>query len=156
MKELEASSPRHRSLPKEVRVLLVATLVVAALIPAVPDAVSVETVTFSALFVALTGAALARAIAGTRQPLAPSGLALMAFFGSLLFSFVVGSSNGVPTANWIRGAVPFLFLSTLYLFRGPIANEEVELVLVWLFISCCAWILKILLLHLGEFISGDA
>ena len=152
----EGSTVRSRGLRPEVRALLMATVLTAALMPAVPDEVVPSTVLFTAAFVLLAAVSLTQRVAerGTWLP-TPAVLFLGGFFVSIALSYSVAASNGVAAATWMRGAAPFAFLSVL-LFLPVLSPSDVRLVFGALYVSCCLWAIKVLAMNLPEFIAGEA
>ncbi|TMB31929.1 MAG: O-antigen ligase family protein [Deltaproteobacteria bacterium] len=121
--------------------------------PFVPDEISVATVSFvglSALWAAVAIAVRLRRPRGSRPH---TWIPLSVLYGSVLLSGPIALANGVPFAEWFRGAVPFVFLATYFLFPVLTPDDGV-FVLRSIVLAVICWLLKALATALPDFISG--
>jgi O-antigen ligase len=114
----------------------------AAVMPVIPDRLTVRTVLFSLCFGAFGVSWLLRLVEGeARLRLTPAAWALAAFFALALLSYPVGRAHGVTTTEWLRGAIPFVFLGVFLMLPGLKAADRGPLINT-LHLACLAWAVK--------------
>lgn len=140
------------------RFVFVVFMVLAALMPFVPDQLSPLTVSFSFFFGLLAFLWMGKVALQRKYSLGIPSIALFCFFLSILLSAPIALANGVSFAAWARGAVPFIFLS-MYFFIAPIRREkDAFFILNTLHLASIVWLIKILIIVIagaGKIISGE-
>lgn len=126
------------------RVLLRASIICSALMSYVPDSVSffnVSFVGFCGLFFLVSLPVLSARLLQQR-----AASALLFFFALFAFNFPVALSEETGVGEWVRGAIPFVFLS-VHLGLVPVdMRKDGEFILNTLHLAAIAWAVKILIL----------
>jgi len=126
-------------LSRDVRLALLATTLAAAVLPAVPDSLSLPAVVFVCCYVWLCLACVRLQIR-LRDPPSPAGLPLTLFFLSALASLLIASGNGVTFSEWVRAIIPFAFLGAYYLFPSRLSQQDAQFALASIHFSANAWL----------------
>jgi hypothetical protein len=142
-------------LSRRVRVLYFTMMLAAGVMPLVPDEISFFSVFFVVAFAAWCLDALRSRMRGKKPKSRATAIALSVFFASILLSFPIALSNGVPPGEWVRGALPFCFL-LVYLLFPALGAKDGQFVLGTLVFTVLCWLVKNLARSLGEFAAGGA
>lgn len=151
---LKVPSVFHRSDARSVglsitqRALFFLVIVQSALLPLVPDEWNIQSIGFAATFAMLWIVSLGNATIATTARWA--GIALGMFFISVFFSYPIAVTNGIPSAEWLRGCVPFSFLSTFFVLGTAKGEEDSLFILDSLQIAALCWAVKILVVSAGD------
>jgi hypothetical protein len=145
-----AAGPRRRRACRPfaptLRLALQATMLTAAVMPFVPDEISVFSVCFTLSAIMLLIFGLVRRLQLGWQVADSSAAALVVF---LLLAFASGGTrldHNVTTAQWTRAVIPFLFLGA-YLLLAPIRCEtDARRLVNLLHLSAVVWAVKILII----------
>lgn len=148
-------APAHRLRPEQKHLLRI-TIILSALMSYVPDEIHWTSVAFSLAFGLLF---LCNVLAPSPGLLrAPTAKYLLLFFAAVAVSFPNAMVNGVSPSAWLRGAIPFVFLST-HFFAGPVDDRvDARYLIDTLQIAAAVWAAKILLIaapELGHVASGS-
>jgi hypothetical protein len=134
------------------RLILVLFFVSVGLLPSVPILFSAPAIFFLAMLLIL-GVAV---IYENDFKVKFDGMTLLIFFFLFLLlpiNFLVGLSNGVSAGDIGRGVVPFLFLSTYFVFNQlPDAYKDQLLIYFWL--AAGIWASSIIVFNLPEFLAS--
>jgi hypothetical protein len=118
------------------------SLLLAAILPVIPDQLSLRTALFSLSFGALGVCwALGMARGGRRPRPSPAAWALAGFLLWALASFAVGLSRGVTPSDWLRGAIPFVFLGLFFVLTSLPITDRAPLINA-VHLACLAWAAK--------------
>lgn len=144
-------------LDSALRKTFVVMMVLAALLPFVPDLLSPLSVFFSLSFGIIIFLRLGKAALSHRFEVGTPGIALFFFCLSILLSGPVALANNVAFSEWLRGLIPFLFLST-YFALAPIRTEnDARFVLNTLHLAAVVWLIKIMaivFINFDQILSG--
>lgn len=144
-------------LDSALRYIYVVNMVLAALMPFVPDRLSPLTIGFSLSFGMLLFLWLRKMTSSRKFSLNRPGITLICFYLSVLLSAPVALANDISWGAWSRGAVPFIFLS-VYFFITPITTERnAAFILNTLHLAAVFWLVKIMViafLAIEQILSG--
>ena len=141
------------ALPRGFRFLFAGTLVASALMPFVPDEISVETISFVVLLALWSALALSMRLRAPKQPRRFASVALAVLYVSILASLPIALGNGILFSEWLRGVVPFVFLASYALFP-LLTPDDCAFILRSVLLAAVCWLLKSLATALPEFLSG--
>lgn len=145
------------NLDSALRNIFVVMMVLAALLPFVPDPLSPLSVSFSISFGLFVFLGMGKAALSHRFEVGTPEIALFFFSLSILLSGPVALANNVSFSAWLRGLIPFLFLS-VYFAIAPIRTEkDARFVLNTLHLAAVVWLVKIMVIvffHIDQIFSG--
>jgi len=140
------------------RYLFMFCMMIAAIMPFVPDELSLLTVVFSLSFGLLVFLGMGKRALLSEQRIGTSGRGLILFYGTIFLSSLIGYSNGVNGEMWLRAVIPFTFLS-IYFFIEPIKTEDdASFILNILHLAAVVWLAKIIIIAIagiGQIFSGE-
>lgn len=121
-------------------------LILSALMPFVPDKISVSTVAFSAAFLVfwLWGFVI-HALSTRRFVLPAESRWLFGFLAVVGLSAIVAHLYGTNLSMWFRGAIPFFFLTSLILLAPRLTLAGGLSLLRGLHIAAIVWSVKVLI-----------
>ncbi len=130
------------------RTLFFLVIIQSALLPLVPDELTIQSagfaVTFAVLWIVSLGSAT---IASTGRW---AGIALGLFLVSVFVSYPTAVGNGIPSFEWLRACIPFLFLSAYFVLGTAKGEADSLFILDCLQIGALFWAAKILFLSAGN------
>jgi len=147
--------PPAAHLPRQFRFFFAAALIAAAFMPFVPDQVTLQTVSFVLFFMAWCVVALPVRLRASRPPRQHAWIGLLLFYCSVAVSLPIAFGHGAPFAEWVRAAVPFVFLATYFLFP-TLAADDRAFILRSTMVAVICWLIKALAGSLAEFLRGGA
>jgi len=144
---------------KSLPTLATLTLVLAALMPFVPDELTLTTASFSAAFVLLFAFWVVAIVKDGLRIYAPASAKwLVGFQFSVLSSALVAALYGTPWTAWFRGAVPFLFLLAFFPFVD-VAKREPQSLINAVHIASVLWLAKVAVMSgagIAAVLAGEA
>ena len=120
-------------------VLFLLTLLLGALMPGVPEPTDPRAIAFGAASGLLMFVWLVRRLMRKMAPWCPAGSWLTVFLMLVGLSALTAQWIGTPFDLWLRGAVPFLFLS-LFFPAYELARRDAHWVVDVLGLSAAAWL----------------
>lgn len=124
------------------RALFLITLLLAALMPALPEATDPLAMAFGAVSGFLMFVWLVRCLMRNRWPTSATGAWLAGFLALVGLSALTAQRFGTRLDLWLRGAIPFLFLS-LFFPAYELARKDPRWVVNAVGVSATAWLGKV-------------
>jgi hypothetical protein len=121
------------------RVLFLLMLFLAALMPAIPDPTDLRAIAFGAVSGLLMCVWLVRCLMRNRWPSSTTGGWLAVFLALVGLSVLAAQWFGTSLDLWLRGAIPFLFLS-LFFPAYELARNDPRWVVKAVGVSAVAWL----------------